>query len=140
MNTKKLILITVMIASLVLVMSQFSTALSIGYASQAYTYNRPSYNNQYNYRYNSFGNNFIMPNAYRTSGAANYVGGYGNYGLSPFLFGTPSKCGITKCKTVSYTSHMYVGNKLDYQYYTHPELFQPRRMSNHQRWVSGVSW
>ncbi len=99
-----------------------------GFAYQPYAYNKPSYYGQYNYRYNL---GYIPFNAYRGSGAANYVGGYGPHGWSPFLMpGTPDRFG-----RVTYNSYIYIDNKEMYQYYMNPWLLEPRRMWNHQWYV-----
>ncbi|GEM_PF-1682208 len=104
--------------------------------TQASSYNRPSYATQYNYRYNyGYGPlSYSQNNPLRMSGAANYVGGYGSVGWNPFLMpSSPDTQGRT-----TYNSHMYIRNKLDYVYYTNPQLLQPRRMDNHQRYVRGL--
>ena len=102
-----------------------------GFAYQAYAYNKPSYYGQYNYRYNQ---GYIPFNTIRGLGAANYVAGYGNNGWSPFLMpGTPDRWG-----RVTYNSHIYIDNPLDYTYFKNPWLLEPRRMNNHQWMVRGV--
>lgn len=110
----------------------------LGLNVQLFAYNKPSSYGQYNYRYNSG----YMPmnmntNAYRISGAANYVAGYGNYGWNPFLMPSKSYNPLFGWRT-NYDSHIYIDNKLDYVYYKNPGLLEPRRMNNHQRYVKGL--
>jgi len=113
---------------------------------QAYAYNKPSYYGQYNYRYNNAynqNNGFVQypytpMNNYRGSGAANYVGGYGQHGWSPFLMPSTTYNPYQGYQT-NYNSHINVRNKLDYVYYTNPDLLQPRRMnSNNLRYTWGT--
>jgi len=101
-----------------------------------YTYNKPSYFGQYNHRYNHAYEYYpyIPVNAYRSSGAANYVSGYGSHGWNPFLMPTtPDNQG-----RITYTNHIYIHTKLDYLYYKNPWLLEPRRMWNHQWMIRGL--
>ncbi|MBU1199024.1 MAG: hypothetical protein KKF46_04260 [Nanoarchaeota archaeon] len=102
---------------------------------QTYSYNRPSYYAQYNYGYNSGNMNSIYSSqysgiphyAYTGSGALNYVrsnGRYNTIGWGPFV--------------MDHNNHMYVNNALDEAYFRNPGLLEPRRMNNHQRFVTGM--
>ena len=139
MNQKRFLTISLILFTF-LILSQ----VSLAYSYQTYTYNRASYGNQYNFNYNNIYNHM---NPYPKSGAYNYVTG-NNYFASrnPVLLGT-NKCGTTRCDIRSYTnnraysnspSHLFIRNKETYQYYTHPEMLAPRRMSNNQRWYVGT--
>jgi len=76
-------------------------------------------------------------NAYRMSGSGNYVGGYGQHGISPFSISSTTCNTLLGCRQ-NYNSYIYIGNALDYTYYMHPELLAPRYMDNHQRQVTNL--
>lgn len=118
-----------------------SQAYATPYGYQLNTYNRNSYYQQ-NYGYNSLSATQYTPsyanwNAIRMSGSANYVGGYGQHGISPFSISSTTCNTFLGCRQ-NYNSHIYIGNALDYTYYTHPELLAPRYMDNHQRQVKNL--
>ncbi|KYK24600.1 hypothetical protein AYK26_03425 [Euryarchaeota archaeon SM23-78] len=94
----------------------------LGFGTLLYSYSRPSYYGQYNYRYNYAYNPYVPYYAYR---------GAGPYPM-PSTCSTWNGCGNT------YNSYIYVHNKLDYTYYTNPWLLEPRRMSNHQWMIPGL--
>jgi len=140
MNYKKIIMISSALITF-LMLSQFNVA----YSYQTNTYNRIPYGNQYNYNYNNnynfnYNNYYNYINPYPKSGAYNYVTGSNYATRNPVLLGI-NRCGTRRCNKISYTnslSHFFIRNKEDYQYYTHPELLAPRRMSNNQRWYPGT--
>ena len=93
---------------------------------QAYAYNKPSYYEQYNYRYNYEYNRYPY----------NYYGYQRTWGPLPMPSTTYNPY---QGYQTSYNSHIYVRNKLDYVYYTNPDLLQPRRMnSNNLRYTWGT--
>jgi hypothetical protein len=94
------------------------------------TYN---YNNLYYQNYQS-GYNY---NDYRLSGAANYVGGYGQRGWSPYLMPSQTYNSLQGYKT-TYDSHIYLSDPVAYAYYNNPSLLATRYMDNHQRYVKGM--
>lgn len=128
----------IILTLLMLFIGALTTLKFFANAYPAYAYNQPSYYGQYNYRYNYAYNSwpYIPVNAFRGSGAANYVGGYGNHGWSPFLM--PSTCNSWSGCGNNYNSHIYVEDPLTYTYYKNPWLLEPRRMDNHQWMVRGV--
>jgi hypothetical protein len=67
---------------------------------------------------------------------ANY-GSFPYRGVGPYIMQSQSCNPLFGCKSVA-DSHMYVGNAIDYAYYTHPELLEPRYMDNHQRTYKGL--
>ncbi|MFH0870639.1 MAG: hypothetical protein V1866_06315 [archaeon] len=125
-----------------LIVAASSQAYNSSPSYQLNTYNRNSYYQQ-DYRYNSlFATQSYTPsyanlNAIRMSGSGNYVGGYGQHGISPFSISSTTCNTFLGCKQ-NYNSHMYIGNALDYTYYMHPELLAPRYMDNHQRQVKNL--
>ena len=149
--TTKLILTFFLIFLGTLTLLKFASGTSYyqGYATQSYAYNRPSYATQYNYGYNNYNygynqgqNNqrhylpYVMSNPWRVSAAANYVGGYGSYGLSPYLQpGTPDKFG-----SVNFNGYNYRGDAVSDLYYRNPWLLEPRRMNNQARYNGGLDF
>jgi len=134
--SNKILIQGIILTVLMVFIGMFSIFRFFSGAYPVYSYNKPSYYAQYNYRYNYAYNYwpYIPVNAYRGSGAANYVGGYGHHGWSPFLMpGTPDNQG-----RITYNSHIYIDNKLDYTYYKNPWLLEPRRMNNHQWYARGL--
>jgi hypothetical protein len=129
--------------SIAFIILLFSLPL-FSYAIQTYTYNRPSYGVQYNYNHYNYNHGydlnyrtyFQLPNAYRYSGAANYVAGYGDYGGNPRLMSSTS-CNLLGCRQ-NYDSHIFVKNQLDYVYYKNPDLLEPRYMDNHQGYARNL--
>ena len=95
-----------------------------------YQYN---YNNAYYQNYQAGYNN----NVYHLSGAANYVGGYGQQGWSPYLMPSQTYNPLLGYKT-TYDSHIYVNNALDYAYYQNPSLLATRYMDNHQPYARNL--
>lgn len=98
-----------------------------------YAHSQPSYYGQYGYGYNSAYSQYPFY-SYSTYGS---MSGGPNYRGGPYPLLSTSCNSVYGCRT-SYTSQMYVRNALDYTYYTHPWLLEPRYMSNNQRYVRGV--
>jgi hypothetical protein len=131
----------IILSLFILYIGTFSVIKFFG-SSPIYSHSQPSYYSQYNYRYNSgyiSAYNYwpyapINANVLRSSGASNYVAGYGQTGWSPYLMpGNPDNHG-----NINYNSHIYVEDPLSYAYYTNPWLLEPRRMNNHQRMYPGL--
>jgi len=113
-------------ATAILLAIVFMTAM-LPYATQSFSYNKPLHLGQQNYRSQTYYSYPQLPiNAFRASGAANYVAGYGNVGQSPFLVpGWGNNQG--------YNNHIRIGNALDHTYYRYPYLFYPSNLNNRAR-------
>jgi hypothetical protein len=96
--------------------------------------NQPSYYSQYSYK-NSFAysRNYAVAQPHEDSSFYKYP----YQGNGPYLMAGSSCNNLYGCRQTA-NSHMYVDNALDYTYYTHPELLEPRYMDNHQRLYKGL--
>ncbi len=117
---------------------------------QLYSYNRPSYYNQYNYNLNNYRYGYISTpflykyniplvrlsphSSYYHQWPSNYVSGYDYTGKTLLhIPNTPDTQG-----RITYSSRIYPENALMATYYNNPWLLEPRRMNNNQGMIRGV--
>ena len=133
-QAKKIIFLAIMILTTTLITAEPIQAWANTQNNyQIFSYNKPAYYGQNNYRYSQYQNYQYNNYNYAQTYHANtpiYSQIHRNPALMPNINCNP----IIGCKT-NYNSHITIRNALDYTYYKNPGLLEPRYMNNHHRYM-----